>query len=200
MTTFSRYELRTKDETAARSFYASILGDDVELDISLLPERARVAGAPSHWLGHIAGDVERALAAGAQRIHGNVLRDPLGAVVAVAVAAAAAAEGDSSSKASPVVWHQLNTTDVAHARAFYATAFGWADADTANVTFTDLAATQAGVHTAWLFHFRVEDLDATVAKVKAAGGLVAGVFDLPGGDRLAVCDDPQGAFAAFRSR
>lgn len=195
MKTFSRYELRTKDAAAARAFYASILGDDVELDISLLPERARVAGAPSHWLGHIAGDVERALGAGAQRIHGNVVRDPLGAVLAVADA-----DARSSANAAPIVWHQLNTTDVARARAFYATAFGWTDADPANVTFTDLAATQAGVHTAWLFHFRVEDLDATVAQVKAAGGLVAGVFDLPGGDRLAVCDDPQGAFVAFRAR
>jgi uncharacterized protein len=191
---FCRYELRTKDPIAARAFYASILGPlDAELDITALPERARAAGAPSHWLGHVAGEVERALSLGAERIRENVLRDPLGAVFAVT------ADVARTSNEPPIVCHQLNTTDVARARAFYTEAFGWTEADLANVTFADLAASRRGVHTAWLFHFRVTDLDATVAKVKAAAGLVAGVFDLPGGDRLAVCDDPQGAFVAFRS-
>lgn len=186
---FSRYELRTKDVVAARAFYRSIL--EVELDITQLPERAQAAGAPSHWLGHVAGDVERALAAGAQRIHGNVLRDPLGAVFAVT-------DRLEEAPSPPIVWHQLNTTDVARAKRFYAEAFAWTDTEPANVSIHDFAASMPGVHTAWLFHFRVADLDATIAKVKAAGGFVAGVSELPGGDRLAVCDDPQGAFVAFR--
>jgi uncharacterized protein len=193
---FSRYELRTKDPAAARSFYASVLGPEIELDITALPERARAAGAPSHWTGHVRGDIDRAIAAGAQRIHGSIVRDPLGAVFAVGAERDAAPSTAKASKAR-VVWHQLNTTDVARAREFYASAFDWTEADLASVTFTDFA-TRPGVHTSWLFHFRVADLDAAVARVKAAGGIVAGVFDLPGGERLAVCDDPQGAFVAFR--
>lgn len=191
MKPFSRYVLRTKDIDAARAFYASILGADIALDITLLPERAQAAGAPSHWLGHIEGDVERAIAAGAQRIFGNVVRDPLGAVFAIDDASS------SSSAAPPIVWHQLNTTDVARAHAFYAKAFDWPEADAPNVTIVDLA-NRPGVHAAWLFHFRVPDVDATIAKVKELGGLVAGLFEIPGGDRLAVCDDPQGAFVGFR--
>jgi uncharacterized protein len=188
---FSRYELRTKDPAAARSFYASIVAADLE--ISALPEPARAAGAPSHWLGHIAGDLERVLAAGAQRIRGNVVRDPVGAVLAVGADAA-------TTPRAPVVWHQLNARDVARARAFYADAFGWTHSEPADVTFLEISPTQPGIHDAWLFHFRVDDLNATVATVKAAGGLVAGVFDLPDGDRLAVCDDPQGAFVGFRAK
>lgn len=184
---FSRYELRTKDPRAAREFYASII--EADLDITELPERARAAGAPSHWLGHIAGDVERALSAGAERIHGNVLRDPLGGVFAVS-----AGRADAS---TPIVCHQLNTTDVPRAKRFYDEAFAWNDDALAKITFTDLAL-QRGVHTAWLFHFRVTDLEATVTKLTAAGGFLAGIFELPDGDRLAVCDDPQGAFVAFR--
>jgi uncharacterized protein len=189
---FCRYELRTKDPIAARRFYASVV--ESELVITALPERALAAGAPSHWLGYVAGEVPRALAAGAECIRENVLRDPLGAVFAVSSDRTAVGEASSA-----IVAHQLNTTDVARARAFYTNAFDWTDADLANVTFNDFAATQPGVHCAWLFHFRVADLDATIAKVKAAGGLVAGVFDLRGGQRLAVCDDPQGAFVGFRS-
>lgn len=189
--TFCRYELRTKDPDAARAFYADVL-PGIDLEITRLPERAAAAGAPSHWLGHVAGDVERALACGAQRVSPavpNLLRDPLGAVFAV---------GDAREPNAPVVWHQLNTTDVARARAFYREVFGWSD--DAPVTYTDLAATQRGVHAAWLFHFPVADLEAVIAKVKAGGGLVAGVFAIPNTeDRIAVCDDPQGAFIAFRS-
>jgi predicted enzyme related to lactoylglutathione lyase len=189
---FSRYELRTKDPATARAFYASVLGADVELDVTELPERARAAGAPSHWLGHIAGDIERVLAAGAQRIHGNIVRDPLGAVLGVA-------GPNVAPPRAPVVAHQLNTTDVARAQSFYSSAFGWTEADLAKVTFTDFA-TRPGVHVSWLFHLRVADLDAVVDAVKSHGGLVAGVFDLPDGERLAVCDDPQGAFIGFRGR
>jgi len=186
---FSRYELRTKDPDAARAFYADVL-PGVGLEIVPLPERAAARGAPSHWLGHVVGDVERALASGAERIVGNLLRDPLGAVFAVT--------NEATPPNAPVVWHQLNTTDIARASTFYRDAFAW-PVD-ANVTFTDLAATQPGVHTAWLFHFPVEDLERTIAKVKSQQGLVAGVFDIPGTkDRIAVCDDPQGAFVAFRS-
>lgn len=191
---FLRYELRTTDPIAARAFYLSVLGPRAaDLDVTALPERARAAGAPSHWLGFIAGDVEHALAAGAERVRENVLRDPLGAVFA-------AIDRDASPwpKEAPIVWHQLNTTDVARAKRFYAEAFGWNDTEPTNVSMHDFAATMPGTHAAWLFHFGVSDLDATAAKVKAAGGLVAGVVKLPGGDRLAVCDDPQGAFVAFR--
>jgi predicted enzyme related to lactoylglutathione lyase len=49
-----------------------------------------------------------------------------------------------------------------------------------------------GVHPHWLFHFRVPVLDAALDVVRAQGGLVIGPFRAPSGERIAVCDDPQG--------
>lgn len=55
-----------------------------------------------------------------------------------------------------------------------------------------------GRHPHWLFHMRVNDLERKIQIVRDAGGLVLGPFALPGGDRVAVCDDPQGAAFALR--
>jgi uncharacterized protein len=56
------------------------------------------------------------------------------------------------------------------------------------------------VHPHWLFHFQVPKLDEAVAAVRAAGGLVIGPFALPSGERMAVCDDLQGAAFAIRAK
>lgn len=48
------------------------------------------------------------------------------------------------------------------------------------------------VHTHWLF-FSVPSLDVAVGRVREHGGLVIGPMELPGGARVAACDDPQGA-------
>jgi predicted enzyme related to lactoylglutathione lyase len=51
---------------------------------------------------------------------------------------------------------------------------------------------------AWLFYIRVDDLEATVEKVKAGGGeVINGPMDVPGGNRIAQCRDPQGAMFAL---
>lgn len=51
----------------------------------------------------------------------------------------------------------------------------------------------AGVHTHWLYFFPVADLDGSLALVQVKGGKTLAPVDLPNGDRLADCDDPQGA-------
>jgi hypothetical protein len=52
--------------------------------------------------------------------------------------------------------------------------------------------------TTWIYYVRVEDVDATAEAVKAAGGqLINGPMDVPGGDRVAQCVDPQGAMFAL---
>jgi hypothetical protein len=57
---FCRYVLRTTDVEAGRRFYAQAIGLEVPpggtagasaLEAWPLHERARAAGAPSHWLG-----------------------------------------------------------------------------------------------------------------------------------------------------
>jgi hypothetical protein len=50
----------------------------------------------------------------------------------------------------------------------------------------------------WMFNFRVDDIEAAVLAARASGGVVVDQLALPDGDRIAVCDDPQGAAFALR--
>lgn len=222
MTRFRRFELRTTDVAAARAFYASLLGDE-GADIMPLPAEAAARGARAHWLGHLGvEEVERTARAfaglGATRLGptrptadgGEValLRDPGGAVVALATPPAGPPRDD-------VVWQVLNTGDLGRCIASYRELFGWHFAERvdlgalgvfhpfawqpggANVGSMSDITQRPGVHPHWLFHFRVAALEPALARVRAAGGVVMGPFGLPGGERLAVCDDPQGAAFAL---
>ncbi len=223
MTRFCRYELRTTDVAAARAFYAAVLGEDTR-DIVPLPEAAAARGAPAHWLGHLGvDDIEAAASAfterGATRLGPTrptadggeiaILRDPGGAVVAVATPPSSPARSD-------IVWHQLHTTDLSRATAIYCELFGWRLTEcldhgphgvhqsfaynTGGASVGSMAETALlpGIHPHWLFHFRVAALEPVMAAVRAAGGVVIGPIVLPGGDRIAACDDPQGAAFAVR--
>ena len=111
-------------------------------------------------------------------------------------------------------WHELMTDDHEKAFAFYADLFGWEKG-------TAMEMGEAGMYqlfrrpgremddggimdrppgapaSAWLYYVNVADLDGAVATVKAEGGQVLhGPVEVPGGDRICVCMDPQGgAFA-----
>jgi uncharacterized protein len=53
----------------------------------------------------------------------------------------------------------------------------------------------------WLHYVRVDNADAAAERVKASGGQVLnGPMDVPGGDRVAQCVDPQGASFAVHSK
>ncbi|BDG04739.1 VOC family protein [Anaeromyxobacter oryzae] len=223
MIRFQRYELRTTDVAAARAFYAAVLGD-VEVEIVPLPGEAIARGAPAHWLGHLGvDDVERAASAfverGAIRLGPTrptaggdvaILRDPGGAVVALA-----SAQARLPARAG-VTWHVLETTGLDRAAASYCGLFGWrlterVDLGTLGVVqpfaweaggpsvgaMADVAG-RPGVHPHWLFFFRVAALEPALLAVRAAGGVVLGPTMLPGGERIAVCEDPQGAAFALR--
>lgn len=106
------------------------------------------------------------------------------------------------------VWFDVMTTNTDAARAFYHALFGWTyeigGADTGFYTMcklgSEVAAGLGAVHpgqnmpTAWTVYFGVADADATVEKVKAAGGQVmVPVMDVLDQGRMAVCVDPTGA-------
>ncbi len=223
MTRFCRIELRTTDVPAARLFYRALLGDE-GAGIGSLPAEALARGARPHWLGHLGvadvDDVARAFVAqGATRLGPTrptaaggavaLLRDPGGAVVALATPPPDPVRAD-------VVWHSLNTTDLARATASYCALMGWQltgvvdlgplghhhqfawSAGGASVGAISDVAGRPGVHPHWLFHFRVAALDPALAAVRAAGGLVLDPIRLPNGARMAVCDDPQGAAFALQ--
>lgn len=53
---------------------------------------------------------------------------------------------------------------------------------------------------AWIFYFRIADVDAAVETIRAEGGqVVMGPMEVPGGERVILAIDPQGAAVGFVS-
>ncbi|PCC68429.1 hypothetical protein SAMN02745121_05002 [Nannocystis exedens] len=192
-------------------------------EFAALPAQAAARGAPAHWLGHVAvadvsAAVQRFVALGASPLgptqtRGGLLvaplRDPLGAVLAVTSRPATAT-------AATIAWCDLHTRDPAQAAAVYASMFGWAPGPRHDlgplgdyhefawqpggpgVGGMSDAARRPGIHTHWLFHFAVDDLDAAIDRVRSGGGRAVGEpMRAPGGARVAPCEDPQGAAFAL---
>lgn len=222
MTSFVRYRLRTTHVEAARAFYDAILEEGAG-EVFPLDEQALARGARPHWLGHLAVPhvVETAtafVAHGAMQLGPTiataeagmvaVVRDPGGAVVAFT-------DGPPAPRGD-VVWHLLNTNDRARAVATYRDVLGMSVREPKDLgalgTFEDFAwapdgpdvgsitdvSGKPGRHAHWLFQFRVRELDRKLDRVRAAGGLVLEPFVLASGERLAVCDDPQGGAFSLR--
>lgn len=224
--TIARFTLRTTDVPGAAAFYAALLGPALP-PIVPLHEQAILRGARSHWLGQIeVPDVESSVRAflehGAELLgpagplatfpdgrRFAVLRDPGGAIVGLT-----SPGGEEEPRV--VVWHQLNTNDRKKVEEAYGRVFGWrltrvvshpqhgefqhfawpsGDAEAGAVV--DIQG-RSGRHPHWLFHMRVTELDRKLELVRGAGGTALGPFELPDGDRVAVCDDPQGAAFALR--
>ncbi len=227
MTTFGQFALRTTDADAARDFYARILGRD-RAEIWPLHEQALARGAKPHWLGHLGvQDAERAAAAfverGATRLgparptrdggEAVVLRDPGGAVLAVATR-----PNENPGPGAEVVWHLLHTSNVARSTKDYAELFGWEFTGRVDLgapglfhpfawhvgggnvgAMVDIAG-RPSVHPHWLFFFAVDALDLAIAAMRASGGVALEPATLPNGQRVCVCDDPQGAAFALCER
>ena len=210
---FCRFELRTTDVAAARQFYTALLGTEGDVIVEL-PAAAAARGAPAHWLGYLdvgsAGVdalLRRFSERGATRLGppGDpvIVRDPGGAVLALT-------EAGGPSRAG-VVWHVLHTPDAARAGAIYAELFGWAlterlelagfgalqrfawgAGEASTGAIADIAQ-RPGTHPHWLFFFGVADLDRALAAVRAGGGTAMASMRSAGGQRVAGCEDPQGA-------
>jgi predicted enzyme related to lactoylglutathione lyase len=117
----------------------------------------------------------------------------------------------SSSLLGRCTWNELRTTDLDAALAFYDRRFGWKVSgsmpmgpmgDYMFLTHGDDrigAAMRGGDQpAAWTHYFRVADIDAAVAAIEAGGGTVLnGPHEVPGGDRIVIATDPQGARVGF---
>jgi uncharacterized protein len=145
-----------------------------------------------------------------------VLSDPQGAVFAVLQPGdPGAGRPDEPPAPLDVSWRELATTDREGAMAFYAALFGW-ERQNANDMGEPVGVYQefgrpgmplGGIYGKpadmpfpphWLTYVKVPDIEASVAAVKAGGGQVLnGPMDIPGGDRIAQCLDPQGAAFAL---
>jgi len=232
---FQALELRTIDLAGAASFYGRVLGahvegsgDDARLVrddgtfsfLTVLPDAARLRGAPPHWLGHlgvddVAGASEAFVRAGAERLGparavGGAevvgLRDPGGAPFAVRARI-------DATRAAPAAWHELHTTHLDQVFAFYSDLLGWGRTGSIDLgprlgvyqRFAFAAgeddaggmvasAGKGGTSPHWEFYFATADLERSLAEVRSLGGNVhQGPHRVPSGDFIAACHDAQGA-------
>jgi predicted enzyme related to lactoylglutathione lyase len=112
------------------------------------------------------------------------------------------------------VWHELLTTDFEAAKAFYAKVIGWDGCDpgmgmpywmfitgqkpVAGMMTIPPDVLQMGAPPHWEGYVGVEDVDATVEKVKQLGGTVhKEPENIPGVGRFAVVADPQNVVIAL---
>ena len=113
-----------------------------------------------------------------------------------------------SVKAGHCSWNELSTPDQDRALDFYTRRFGWEAGDVMPMgemggyqfihhgdgMIGAMMTSPLGLRPAWNFAFGVRDIDEAAVKIKAGGGIVHhGPVEVPGGDRVVMASDPQGA-------
>ena len=114
-----------------------------------------------------------------------------------------------------VGWHELLAADWEQALAFYGKLFGSQKADADIGTMGTYQLFSAGGQTIggmctkppevpvpfWLYYFNVGDIDAAGKRVRAGRGqILNGPIEVPGGNWIVQCTDPQGAMFALWER
>lgn len=218
---FVWYELMTTDPKAAKAFYGSVTGwtitpfeegdkpyemwthDETPLGgVMELPAEAREAGAPPHWMAHVAVPDVDASASRAQQLGAQVLVPPQDVPTVGRFAVLADPQGATISVYTPLdppdgpgemaevghfAWHELATDDWKKAWDFYEDLFGWKKFDAMDMgemgtyqLFGNGELPIGGMFdrpkempvNAWLYYVRVADIEETVEKVAGAGGQV----------------------------
>ncbi len=142
-----------------------------------------------------------------------VVGDPQGAVIGLFRGTSAEPPPPPHGTPSHVGWRELLATDREAAFGFYANLFGWTkdhpfDMGAMGIYQIFAWAGQAigGMMTRpeavpapfWLYYFTVDSINAAKARVEAGGGQVLnGPHQVPGGDWILQCRDPQGAMFAL---
>ena len=140
----------------------------------------------------------------------RTMQDPQGAVFAILQPSSSEERPEAEPVDGDAAWHELYTTDAPAALDFYTTIFGWTRFDAFDMGpmgkyymfgrayplggMTTKTPDMAQVPTNWGLYFRVPDVNAGAERVKAHGGQVLnGPMEVPGGDWIVNCLDPQGA-------
>jgi predicted enzyme related to lactoylglutathione lyase len=145
----------------------------------------------------------------------GVIADPQGAALGLYRPLEAPAEADGMPGIGDISWHELMTSDHFAAFTFYESLFGWKKTETMDMGEAGLyqmygigGRTLGGMFNkpadvpavSWLYYIHVADVNRTVEKMKSLGGtLCNGPMEVPGGDLIAQCTDPQGAAFALHS-
>jgi uncharacterized protein len=145
-----------------------------------------------------------------------VIGDPQGAVIGLYTPQEASADEDAPPVIGEIAWHELVTTDHFAAFPFYSALFGWNKSEVMDMGEMGLyqmygrnGRTLGGMFNkpkqmdgpaAWLYYIHVGDVRRAAKTVEALGGQVLnGPMEVPGGDLIAQCLDPQGAAFALHS-
>jgi uncharacterized protein len=145
-----------------------------------------------------------------------ILKDPQGATISAYRSSQDMAADESDPEPGDVSWRELATTDHEGAFAFYADLFGWEKQDAMDMgesgvyqMYGRAGKMLGGMYNkspdqpgpAWLYYFSIPDLDGAVATVQDEGGtIVVPPMEVPGGSRIAVAIDPQGAGFGLHQR
>jgi len=200
--------------------------------MTTLPEDAKLEGAPPGWLGYIGSPDADAAARLAVKLGGRVLKDAIeipsvGRFVILedpqhAVFSAFTPEqdpvGDERAGLGDFSWHELATSDVEAAFAFYHELFGWEKTSAMDMgpglgvyqMFGARGQTLGGIYRipagapqppAWLPYALVTSSDRVAAQTPKLGGrVINGPMDVPGGDSIVQIVDPQGGMFAVHSK
>jgi hypothetical protein len=145
-----------------------------------------------------------------------VLSDPQGAVFAI-ITNASPLPPETEPATLEFCWHELNTTDLPGAMEFYTTLFGWqqvrefdmGDKGIYNIfgrdqfTYGGIMRKPDGMNapSSWLHYIEVDDADAATERaIKAGGTVMLGPIEVPGGARISIMTDPQGAAFAVHAK
>lgn len=143
-----------------------------------------------------------------------ILADPQGAMISAYKSVQVTPVDDPELEAGDVSWHELATTDREAAFDFYSDLFGWVKTDAMDMgesgvyqMYGRAGKMLGGMYTktaeqpgppAWLYYISTADVDGAVARIETRGGpILTGPMDVPGGGRIVMALDPQGAAFAL---
>ena len=145
-----------------------------------------------------------------------ILHDPQGGAFAAFTPLEAAPGIEDPPKVGDFSWHELATTDAEAAFDFYQQIFGWEKTEAMDMgkmgtyqMYGHGGASLGGMFRkpdkvagppAWLYYISVEDANKAALTIQMLGGQVMnGPVEVPGGDMVAHCLDPQGGTFAIHS-
>jgi uncharacterized protein len=146
----------------------------------------------------------------------RTMTDPQGALFAI-YEPAAEPPPDADPEVGDASWHELFTTDAEAALKFYTEMFGWKPTTAMDMGpmgkyhmfgrgrelggMMNKSQEMAQVPPNWGLYFRVPNVHDAGERVKANGGqVINGPMEVPGGDEIINCVDPQGAHFSLHSK